>query len=106
MLRGVLRSIIGMAALVAAMSFIVPGKTGIQVQFRNYVGSAPLKLDSATYKNELGQTYTVSKFKYYVGNITLQKKNGEECHSAQYFLINEEDEASKQIALTDIPEGE
>ncbi len=103
MLKKVVYIITGMAVLVAAMSFIVPGK--LTISFTNYVGSSPLKLDSATYTNALGQAYTVSKFKYYIGNITLQKKDGGKFISDKYFLVNEEDEASKQIVLDKVPEG-
>jgi hypothetical protein len=93
------------AALWAAMSFIAPAHSSLTVTFNNYVGSSVLKLDSATYKNELGQPYTVSKFKYYIGNIHLTKSDGTEYVSNKYYLVNEEDDASKQITLTNIPEG-
>ncbi len=92
------------AALVAAMSFTAP--TGsVTITFSNYVGSSLLKLDSAIYKNELGQSYTVSKFKYYVGNIQLKKADGTKYVSDKYYLINEEEAASKQITLSNVPEG-
>jgi len=106
MLRKYFYSLTCIAVLVAAMSFIIPGKAKLTLQFENYVGDLPLKLDSVTYKNELEQTYTVSKLKYYISNIHLQKKNGEEYTSSEDFLVNEEEGASKQLTLTNVPEGD
>ncbi len=97
------------AALVAAMSFTAPAPSRLVLHFENYVGNLPLKLDSATYKNKLGQTYTVSKFKYYISNIRLCRK-GNSSHLDTtvvdgYYLINEEDPASKEIVLKGLPDG-
>jgi hypothetical protein len=104
MLKKFLYTMFCIAALVAAMSFTA--HTGsVTIAFSNYVGNDMLKLDSATYKNELGQPYTVSKFKYYVGNIHLKKSDGTEYISDKYYLINEEEAASKQITLSNVPEG-
>jgi hypothetical protein len=104
MLKKFLYTMFCIAALVAAMSFTA--STGsVTITFSNYVGSSLLKLDSATYKNELGQAYTVSKFKYYVGNIHLKKSDGTEYVSDKYYLINEEEATSKQVTLSNVPEG-
>ncbi len=97
--------IFGIAAVMAAMSFIIPTHHTVKLQFKNMVGDRPLVLDSATYKNAFGQSFTVSKFKYYIGNICLQTKNGQSFKSSDCFLVNEEDSASKQIILNDVPEG-
>ena len=81
-------------------------KGSLSIGFNHYVDSLLLKLDSVEYKNELGQTYNVTKFKYYISNIHLTKSNGKEYVSKDYYLINEEEETSKKIILKDIPEGE
>ncbi|MBP6184231.1 MAG: hypothetical protein KA479_04770 [Saprospiraceae bacterium] len=65
-----------------------------------------LRLDSVLYKNEFGQPYTISKLKYYVGNIQLKSTSGKYYTCNEYFLINEEDEISKSIELQNIPIGE
>jgi hypothetical protein len=104
--RKVSQIILSIAVLVAAMSFKAEPGTSLTMHFENYVGTDLLKLDSGTYKNELGQPYTVSKFKYYIGNIHLKNKNGKEYISSEYFLINEEEPASKQISLSNVPDGE
>lgn len=77
----------------------------LSIGFNHYVDSLLLKLDSTEYKNELGQTYKVGMFKYYICNIRLKKLDGKEFVSKEYFLINEDVEESKKIILKDIPEG-
>jgi len=106
MLARLTKALFGIAVVMAAMSFIAPGKKNLTINFKNFVGDAPLKLDSITYKNELGQPFTVTKFKYYIGNISLHGKNGKVYTSTEYFLVNEEDEASMQIKLSNVPEGD
>jgi hypothetical protein len=75
------------------------------VRFKHVVENELLKLDSANYKNELGQSYTISKFKYYIGQIHLKNSKGKDFIFKDYFLINEDEELSKQIKLNNIPNG-
>ncbi len=99
--------ILFIAVLMAAMSFInASEKSKLSIQFHHMVGSKLLKLDSVFYENELNQSFTISKFKYYIGNIQLKKKNGTSFNYNTYFLVNEEEELSKQIELNNIPDGE
>ncbi|MGP8215709.1 MAG: MbnP family protein [Bacteroidia bacterium] len=105
MLKKVLYMLFSIAALAAAMSFTTPVQTGLLIHFENYVGTRLLKLDSAAYKNELGQVYTVTRFKYYISNICLKKEDGGLFKLDESYLINEEEPASKEINLNEIPEG-
>jgi hypothetical protein len=77
-------------------------KCNVRIQFESFVGDAPLHFDSVSYKNVLGQSFTVSKFRYYIGNIHL-RGNGKEYVSDKYFLIDEDEPASKSILLNDVP---
>ncbi len=107
MVKKLVYSVLCIAALVAAMSFTPPPECGsLTIHFVNRVGDKPLVLDSVLYKNSLGQSYTVSMFKYYVGNFHLKNKQGKEIVSKGYFLINQEDEKSMEITLDSIPFGE
>lgn len=99
------------AFLAVAISFIAPGEklpvnNKLVIQFENYVGNDVLKLDSAVYKNELGQAYTISKLKYYISNIHLKNRNGKDYISPDYFLVNEDEKKSKQLLLSSFPVGE
>ena len=106
MVRKLVNSILCIAALVAAMSFIAPKNGKLIIQFENYVGDKPLVYDSVSYKNIFGQTYKVTMFKYYVGNFDLKNKQGKEFISHGYFLINHDDTNSMQITFDSIPDGE
>lgn len=77
--------------------------TTVQIQFEHTVYNDVLKLDTAKYFNAVGQPFSITKFKYYIGNIILQNGNGTSYRHRKYYLINEEDEMSKSITLHDIP---
>jgi len=97
-----------MATLVVAMSFTgkPPAKGSLVLCFDHYVGDRVLQLDTATYTNELGQAFTISKFKYYIGNIAMQGADGGRVAFEDYHLVDEEDEQSKKIDLGHLPAGE
>ncbi|MDQ3046823.1 MAG: hypothetical protein M3R27_04685 [Bacteroidota bacterium] len=78
----------------------------LSIGFHHWIDSLVLNLDSAVYQNQLGQTFTVGNFKYYLSNIHLKKADGNEYISNQSFLINEDEETSKNILLDKIPGGE
>lgn len=81
----------------------------LQIEFSNTVANEPLVLNTGTYTNKSNESYTVKELKYIVSNIVLIKENGEEFVypvAESYFLINEADEGSKKITLSDIPGGE
>ena len=96
-----------MATLVVAMSFTgKPAGSGqLVVLLDHYVGNKLLQQDTVSYQNELGQSFTVTKFRYYIGNIHLKKVNGDEVAMSDYYLVNEDEETSKKITLN-LPEGE
>jgi len=77
----------------------------LSIDFIHFVDNQPLKFDSAVYRNELGQSYTISNFKYYISAIELVTEQGTKFSSGDHFLINEEDERSKKISLNKIPAG-
>ena len=80
---------------------------GICLNFNHFVGDKLLILDDTTYTNELNQTYIVSKFNYYIGQIHLMREDGKEYSISNHFLISEDDDksASKKIVLEKIPSG-
>ncbi|MCW3070546.1 MAG: hypothetical protein JWO44_436 [Bacteroidetes bacterium] len=78
----------------------------LSIAFKHLMDGQVLQLDSAVYKNAMGQPFTVSNFKYYISNIQLVKADGKEIAVPGYFLINEDEEASKQLMFNSIPAGE
>lgn len=75
------------------------------INFTNYVGADPLVFDSVSYKNELGQSYTISAFRYHVGHISFIKPDGSEYITNGSFFINAADEMTTHIKLYGVPEG-
>lgn len=70
------------------------------LQFVHAVGNAPLVLFDSVYYNRFGEPFVVNKFKYYISGIELtDDKQSTTSLSDKYFLINEEDSASKIITL-------
>ena len=92
----------------ATQSFncIRPGTGKVNVTLHHYVGSRLLELDTVNYQNDLGQSFTVTKFKYYIGKIHLMKAGGGAIMLKDYYLINEDEETSKMFTLSDVPAGQ
>lgn len=87
------------------MSFTLKPDSGkLTLVLHHYVGDELLNLDTASYKNALGQPFTVTKFKYYIGNIRFRKVNGEEIQIDNYYLVDEDEDRSKKISLN-LPDG-
>lgn len=69
------------------------------IDFIHLVGGEDLILDSLMYKNEFNQSYSISKFRYYISNIKLKRKDGTEYISNEFYLIDVEDKESQQIVI-------
>lgn len=80
-------------------------QTSFEINFKNYVGNEILVLDSNTYKNEINQDFTVTKFKYYIGNIELTQQNGQVIQEKGYFLIDHDKPNTGKIIFDSIPFG-
>lgn len=74
----------------------------------NVVGTSDLKLGTDTYQNAAGESFTVTKFNYFLSNIHLRREDGSDFVVPQdksYFLVEEDKPASQTITLTDVPVG-
>lgn len=83
-------------------------KADLSVEFDNIAGSSDLILNTGNYTNQSGESFTVTKLKYYVSNFKLTNVNGTMYTVPQdscYFLIDESDEATHEPVLK-VPEGE
>ena len=104
--NGVISILITLALLIIKTYFTQPvEKAKLYIHIEHYAGLQPLQLDTVYYKNELGQTFTVSRFRYYISNIKLKSNNGAEVSLPGYFLVDEEDDESKSITLGNVPVG-
>ena len=92
-----------MATLSVAMLFCFNAWCKVTLYFDHYIKDRIVQFDTVNYINELGQLYTITKFKYYIGNISLISKNGITAINKDYFLIKEEDSLSKVLHINNIP---
>ena len=76
----------------------------IRIVFKNTVSGIPLMLDSAKYKNIFGESFTVTKFKYYVSNISLENKLDKQPEKESYHLVDARDSSSLGFSFT-VAEG-
>ena len=77
----------------------------VNVRFQNKVGDVPLIIDSVNYKNELNQDFTISKFKFYISNVSFENTNGTQTAPSTSFLIDQEDSLSLSTNSISIPSG-
>ena len=88
--------------------FSQKSKSHVTLELNHFVGDKRLVLDDSTYVNALNQTYTISKFTYYIGQLKFNLDDGSSFFIDDYYLVSEDEEkvASKSISITTIPEGE
>ncbi len=81
-------------------------RTGtIQINFKNTVSGTPLVLDSGEYTNVFGESYRVSKFKYYISNLSLNNAISQQKEKESYHLVDARDTASLRFSYR-VNEGE
>jgi hypothetical protein len=77
-----------------------PGETGmLKIRFIHTVNGKPLLLDSAVYTNPFGETYHITKFKYYVSNIALAFADGVFTETDSYHLMDEINPSSLEFSF-------
>ncbi len=71
---------------------IDPGYGSVRLAFSNKAGMEPLVLNTKTYVNAAGDSFTVSRFKYFISNITLGNDDGTwtDYITPTYNLIDQE----------------
>jgi hypothetical protein len=64
-------------------------KGTVRITFKNTVKGSPLILNTGSYTNSFAQSYTVSKLKYYVSNVTTNFSGYGFAEPNSYHLIDE-----------------
>lgn len=84
-----------------------PTSGTVMMHFDNMVGSQTLALNTATYLNSMGDSFTVSKWNYYISNIVLNGASGTASFTepVSYHLIEAEDANSQMFNITNVPAG-
>ena len=82
-------------------------KNTVTLEFDNRVGSKPMVLNTATYKNGAGEEFTVTAFNYFVSNVALTKSDGSVLKFPdQYFLVRQADAKTLTADLPNVPAGD
>ena len=94
-------AIFSVAHLSLTGNYKVPGNiktaTGtLKITFIHTVNHQPLALDSVTYTNPFAEQYTITKFRYYISNITLGLPGHSYAEKNSYHLVD----VSKQGSLS------
>jgi len=88
------------------LAFSAAGQGSMKVEFEHFLGDQALRVDDVQYYNAAGQSFTVSKLKYYVSNMMLYSTDGAEVSFGGYYLIDEDKPDSKDIILENVPAGD
>lgn len=73
--------------------------------FTHEVNHQPMRPNKAYYTAQ-GDTFTITKFRYYLSNFSFTDENDQVVKPApEYFLISEDSAASKKVVLTGLPLG-
>jgi hypothetical protein len=83
-------------------------KATLSIEFDNIVGGQNLQLNTGSYTNSSGETFSVSLLQYFISNIQVKRTDGTVYtipQDSSYFLIKESDAATR-FAKVQVPEGE
>jgi hypothetical protein len=83
-----------------------PASPSLQLSFTHMMGSQPLVRKQVTYTNPAGEPFTISRFRYFLSNFSLESVTGEVVVlPPAYFLVDDAIDTSKIIRLDSIPAG-
>ena len=84
-----------------------PAKEGtIKMEFFNVAGSEKLALNDKWYKNQNGDSFTVTKFNYYISNIRFNTTSGGSyAETESYHLVEQSAPASQSFDISKVPAG-
>lgn len=71
--------------------------------FKAFVNGLPL--GTGTYTNTSQDSFTVSKFNYYISNIKFKKLDGTVFSEAESYHLNKHLEGQESFTVNDLPEG-
>lgn len=78
----------------------------VKLEFFNVAGESNLNLNNQWYTNANGDSFTVSRFNYYISNVSLKSTSGATyTEDNSYHLVQQEDASSTSFDMTGVPEG-
>ncbi|MBC9930357.1 MbnP family protein [Chitinophaga qingshengii] len=80
--------------------------TRLGLEFSHEMNGSPLVRNTQPYTNPAGETFLVTKFRYYLSNFALVDDAGKNIPLASaYFLIDDAVDSTKRILLDSVPAG-
>ncbi|MDQ2863900.1 MAG: hypothetical protein M3R50_09685 [Bacteroidota bacterium] len=98
---------VGIAVLLSFNSknvFSNDDATTIKIVFVNTVKGIRIVLNDSVYVNPFNETYTISKLRYYITNVSLQAEHNFFMEKNSYHLIDESNEETQAITFS-VPSG-
>ena len=77
----------------------------LKIEFENRVADSALVLNTGSYVNANGDTFSVSKFKYYITNIKLMTATGTYAEPESYHLVDQSVSGSLGFTINNVPQG-
>lgn len=96
--------------LLAATLFAGPpgnGAPSLQLHITHILDAQPLVRNQVTYTNPSGEPFTISRFRYFLSNFSLETVEGKKSIlPVSYFLVDDAIDSSKIIRLDNVPAGQ
>jgi hypothetical protein len=86
-----------------------PGKrfSSLQLSITHMMGAQPLVRKDVSYTNPSGEVFTISRFRYFLSNFSLENTNGSIITlPPAYFLVDDAIDSSRTIRLDSVPAGQ
>jgi hypothetical protein len=81
--------------------------SSLQLSIKHMMGQQPLVRKQVTYTNAAGEPFTISRFRYFLSNFSLETISGEKVVlPPAYFLVDDALDTSKTIRLDSILAGQ
>jgi hypothetical protein len=76
-------------------------KTGtIKITFKNTIKGTPVVLNAGVYTNVFAEQYSLTKFKYYISNVSVNNIGNSSAEKESYHLIDESKPASLSFSYS------
>ncbi|NLR79948.1 MbnP family protein [Chitinophaga eiseniae] len=83
------------------------GNPSLQLHITHIMGAQPLVRNQVTYTNPSGEPFTISRFRYFLSNFSLETADGKRSTlPVSYFLVDDAIDSSKIIRLDNVPAGQ
>ncbi|MFY0254357.1 MbnP family protein [Chitinophaga sp. 30R24] len=90
-----------------AATMQLPPASSLQLAITHVVGAQPLVRNQVTYTNPSGEYFTITRFRYFLSNFSLENVQGYTVTlPAAYFLVDDAIDTSKVIHLFGLPAGQ